>query len=84
MSKRERAIFLGALIGSLLGGAVAYLVAPPREPGEEGETSLMANVGILEVLALTKAALGFFRQWSSIKEKGTKGQGRRFGGKGRG
>lgn len=75
MNKRERTILSGAVIGGLLGGAVAYLVAEPKEPGVEEETSLMANIGVLEVLALTKAALGFFRQWSSIKEKGAKGRG---------
>ena len=77
MSKRDRAILSGALLGGLLGGAVAYLFAPPREPGEEGQTSLLSNIGIVEVLALTKAALGFVRQLDSVQKKGA----RRWGGR---
>jgi uncharacterized membrane protein YccC len=74
MSKQERTIFAGTLIGALLGGAVAYLLTP-REPGEEGQLSLLSGIGAVEGLAIARAALGFAGQLRSVRQKSTKKRG---------
>ena len=70
MSKRDRTIFTGTLIGGLLGGAIAYLLAPPKQPGEEGQPSLLSGIGMIEGLAIARAAMGFMGQIRSVKQKG--------------
>ncbi|GAB4412870.1 MAG: hypothetical protein Kow00123_26630 [Anaerolineales bacterium] len=70
MSKRERVIFLGTLVGGVLGAAVAYLLAPPKEPGEEESPSLLAGIGLVEGLAIARAAFSFIRQIRSVRQKG--------------
>ncbi len=78
MSKRERAIFAGTLIGGLLGAAVAYLLAPPKEPGEEERPSMLAGIGLIEALAIGRAAFSFIQQIRSVRQKGaTKRRGER-------
>ena len=74
MSKRDRTISAGTLIGGLLGGAVAYLLTP-KEPGEEGQMSLLSGIGVVEGLAIARAALGFVGQLRSVKQKGTRKRG---------
>ena len=75
MSRRERTIFAGTLIGGLLGGTIAYLLAPPKEPGETGQPSLLSGIGVVEGLAIARAAIGFVSQIRSAKQKGTKRRG---------
>ncbi|MDH7488345.1 MAG: YtxH domain-containing protein [Anaerolineae bacterium] len=70
MSKRERVIFLGTLVGGVLGATVAYLLAPPKEPGEEESPSLLAGIGLVEGLAIARAAFSFIRQIRSVRQKG--------------
>lgn len=75
MAKRDQAVLIGALVGGLFGGAVAYLLAP--EP-EEPETSLLSNIGFKDVVALSRAAVGFLQQLGSVQQKGAgRGRGRR-------
>lgn len=70
MSKRERVIFIGTLVGGVLGAAVAYLLAPPKEPGEEESSSPLAGIGLVEGLAIARAAFSFIRQIRSVRQKG--------------
>jgi hypothetical protein len=70
MSKRDRVIFVGTLVGGILGAAVGYLLAPPKEPGEESKPSLLASIGPLEAFALIRAGLGFAGQVREVKRKG--------------
>lgn len=70
MSKRERVIFAGTLIGGLLGAAVAYLLAPPKESGDEEHSSMLAGIGLVEGLAIARAAFSFIRQIRSVRQKG--------------
>jgi len=69
MSKRERVIFIGTLVGGVLGATVAYLLAPPKEPGEEDSPSLLAGIGLVEGLAIARAAFSFIRQIRSVRQK---------------
>lgn len=69
MSKRERVVFAGALVGGLLGAAVAYLLAPPKEPGEEESPPLLAGIGLMEGLAIARAAFSFIRQVRSVRRR---------------
>lgn len=70
MSRRERVIFAGTLVGGLLGAAVAYLLAPPKEPGEQDQPSMLAGIGLVEGLAIARAAFSFIQQIRSARRKG--------------
>lgn len=70
MSKRERIVLVGTVIGGVLGATVAYLLAPPKEPGEEESPSLLAGVGLVEGLAIARAAFSFIQQLRSVRQKG--------------
>jgi len=70
MSKRERMVFAGTLVGGLLGAAVAYLLAPPKEPGEEDQPSMLAGIGLVEGLAIARAAFSFIQQVRSARQRG--------------
>ena len=69
MSRRDRSIFAGTIIGGLLGGAVAYLLAP-KEPGEEDQISVLSGIGVVEGLAIARAAIGFVSQLRSVRARG--------------
>lgn len=68
MSRRERRILAGTIVGGILGGVVAYLLTP-KEPGEKDQISVMSGIGVVEGLAIARAAVGFVSQLRSVRSR---------------
>jgi hypothetical protein len=69
MSSRDRTVIIGAFIGGLFGAAIAYVLGPSCEPGEE-ETSLVSSIGTRDAVSLLRTALAFIQQLTAIRQRG--------------